>query len=109
MERTRMGHAIVSPGWRLTWRGLAHVWCTLQITGADMPVLQDLRQTSSHWRLEEGADDLMRILKNRGGTGDEPENSMFNRRTPHTYSSAAVTAASLLGLGADFRVVARRP
>ena len=45
---------------------------------ADLPVLQDLRQTCSDWRMESCADDLIRILKNRDGTGDEPEQSMFN-------------------------------
>jgi hypothetical protein len=28
--------------------------------------------------MESCADDLIRILKNRDGTGDEPEQSMFN-------------------------------
>jgi hypothetical protein len=60
MEWTWMGHAIISPGWRPTWRGLAHVWCALQISDAD----------------------LIRITTNRGGFGDEPENSIFNPKTP---------------------------
>src|SRR5262249_13385175 len=27
MEWTWMGHAIIAPGWRPTWRAIAHVWC----------------------------------------------------------------------------------
>jgi len=80
MEWTWMGHAIVSPGWRPTWRGLAHVWCAAHITEADLPVLETLRHASSDWRLESGADDLIRITKNRNGKGEEPENSIFNPR-----------------------------
>src|SRR5260370_26210670 len=82
MEWTWMGHAIISPGWRPTWRGLAHVWCALQISDADLPALQALRYASSDWRMESGADDLIRIAKNRDGKGDEPENSIFNPKNP---------------------------
>ena len=77
MEWTWMGHAIISPGWRPTWRGIAHVWCTARITDADLPTLDSLRHASD-WRLETGADDLIRIARNKDGNGDEPENSIFN-------------------------------
>jgi hypothetical protein len=82
MEWTWMGHAIVSPGWRPTWRGLAHVWCSAHISDADLPIVDGLRHASSDWRPESGAEDLIRIAKNRNGSGDEPENSIFNLRTP---------------------------
>jgi hypothetical protein len=82
MEWTWMGHAIVSPGWRVTWKALAHVWCAEQVTDADLPALEALSRASSDWRLAGGADDLIRIAKNRGGNGGEPENSIFNPKNP---------------------------
>jgi hypothetical protein len=82
MEWTWMGHAVLWPGFRPTWRGLASVWCTQRIADGDVPVLETLRRASSDWRLESGADSLIRIAKNRTGSGDEPENSIFNPRNP---------------------------
>src|SRR5262249_42646984 len=82
MEWTWMGHAIISPDWRPTWRGIARVWCTEQITDGDLPLLEALRHASFDWRVESGADDLIRIAKNRAGNGDEPENSIFNPKNP---------------------------
>jgi hypothetical protein len=82
MEWTWMGHAIIAPGWRPTWNALAHVWCTAHITDADLPVLEALRHASSDWRLESGTNDLIRIVKNTSGTGDEPGNSIFNPKNP---------------------------
>jgi hypothetical protein len=82
MRWTWMGHAIVSPGWRPTWRGIAQTWCSAHITDAVLPLLEGLRHASSDWRLESAAEDLIRIFKNRDGSGDEPENSIFNPRNP---------------------------
>jgi hypothetical protein len=71
-------------GDRLTWlapdlaRGSRTSRAPCRSPEPTFPSLQNLRQTSSYWRLESGADDLIRILKNRDGTGDAPENSMFN-------------------------------
>src|SRR5262245_29089653 len=78
MEWTWFGHAIVSPGWRPTSRGVAQTWCSAHITDADLPLLEGLRHASSDWRLESAAEDLIRIAKNRNGSGDEPETSIFN-------------------------------
>src|SRR5258706_7006342 len=71
MEWTWMGHAIVSPGWRPTGRGIARVWCALHITNADLSILNDLGDASSDWRLEAGADDLFESRR----TEIEPEKS----------------------------------
>src|SRR5512135_2088904 len=49
MEWTWMGHAIVSPGWRVTWSGLARVYCHENIITADLPVLAVLKR-GSDWR-----------------------------------------------------------
>lgn len=77
MEWTWMGHAIISPGWRVTWDGLGRVYCHEKITAADIPVLESLKR-GSDWRLEDGADDLIRLTMNSGGKGIEDENSIFN-------------------------------
>jgi hypothetical protein len=67
MEWTWMGHAIISPGWRVTWTGLGHVYCREKITDADLPVLEMLIR-GPDWRLKDGAifnpENLDYILKN---------------------------------------------
>jgi hypothetical protein len=82
MQWTWMGHAIVAPGFRVTWDGLARVWCATHITDADLPALEALRRASDDWRLESSASNLILILKNRDGAGGEPENSIFHPKNP---------------------------
>lgn len=76
-----MGHAIISPGWRITWAGLARVYCREQITATDLPLLEALKK-GSDWRLQSGADDLIRLVSSKSGNGTEPENSIFNPKHP---------------------------
>jgi hypothetical protein len=82
MRWTWLGHAIVSPGWRVTWDGLREVYCKKRIAAADIPVLKDLKKYKPDfvpdWRLESGANDLIQLLENADGGGDQPENSLFN-------------------------------
>ena len=82
MEWTWMGHAIISPGWRVTWSALRRVYCREQISAADLPVLETMKR-GSDWRLEDGANDLMRLVGGSGGRATEPENSIFNPTNPH--------------------------
>lgn len=82
MEWTWMGHAIVSPGWRTTWPGIVRVYCREHISASDLPVLESLCRGLPDWRLESGARDLMRIVRNVDGNGDEPETSIFNPKNP---------------------------
>lgn len=82
MEWTWMGHGIVSPGWRTTWPGIARVYCNQHVTVADFPVLKSFKAGLPDWRLESGADNLMRIVTNANGQGDEPESSIFNPKNP---------------------------
>jgi len=77
MEWTWMGHAIISPGWRLTSDGLRRVYCTEKIKESDLPTLESLKRASD-WRLQTAAEDLIRIVTNIGGTGTEPDNSIFS-------------------------------
>ena len=80
MQWTWLGHAIVSPGWRVTWDGLRRVYCREHVRVADLPVLTQLSRVGSgaDWRLEDGAMDLARLVKSAAGAGDEPETSIFN-------------------------------
>ncbi len=80
MQWTWMGHAIVSPGWRVTWDGLKRVYCREHVTTADVPVLLRLSgadgRSPGDWRLESGAADLLEILKYGDSTVSEA--SIFN-------------------------------
>ena len=78
MEWTWLGHAIISPGWRLGWNGMRDVYCGQKIGEADLPVLEGLRRGARDWRLESGAGNLITLIENRDGKGGEPENSVFN-------------------------------
>ena len=73
-----MGHAIISPGWRVTWNALRRVYCLEKLSAADLAVLETLKKMGSDWRLEAGADYLIRLVTSRSGSAYEPENSIFN-------------------------------
>jgi hypothetical protein len=77
MQWTWMGHAIISPGWRITWSGLRRVYCRQKISVADMAALETLKRASD-WRLQGGAEDLIRLVG-----GGEPENSIFNSKNEY--------------------------
>ncbi|TAL40140.1 MAG: hypothetical protein EPN97_00840 [Alphaproteobacteria bacterium] len=77
MEWTWMGHAIVSPGWRVTWEGLRETYCKAHVTAADIPALKELAKATD-WRLESGAGNLITLIENASGKGAEPENSVFH-------------------------------
>jgi len=82
MEWTWMGHAIISPGWRVTWNALRRVYCREKIDAADLKVLEAMKP-GSDWRLHDGADELIRLVGSRLATTDEPENSIFNPKNPY--------------------------
>jgi len=81
MEWTWMGHAIISPGWRVTWNALRQVYCREGTNAADLPVLERLK-LGSDWRLQDGADGLIRLVGSASGRPTEPENSIFNPANP---------------------------
>jgi hypothetical protein len=81
LEWTWRGHAIIAPGWRLTWPGLRQVYCGERIAAGDISALETLAR-GSDWRLEGGAGNLLRLVAASAGTSDEPETSIFNRRNP---------------------------
>ena len=82
MEWTWTGHAIASPGWRVTWNALHRVYCREKISPADVPVLEVMK-TGSDWRLQDAADQLIRLVGSSSGMASEPENSIFNPTNPH--------------------------
>jgi hypothetical protein len=82
MEWTWMGHAIISPGWRVTWDALRRVYCREKISPADLTVLGTMK-TGSDWRLQDGADGLIRLVGSIKSPSNEPETSVFNPRNPH--------------------------
>jgi len=82
MEWTWMGHAIISPGWRVTWNALRRVYCRKNINAADLTALETMKM-GSDWRLQDGADELIRLVGSSGGSANEPENSIFNPTNPH--------------------------
>ena len=79
MEWTWTGHAIVSPGWRVTWNSLRRVYCRAGISIQDLAVLESMR-SNSDGRLHDGVDELIRLTGSSSGRADEPENSIFNPR-----------------------------
>lgn len=82
MEWTWFGHAIVSPGWRVTFGTVVRTYCGEQIGSADIAPLERLRRSSGDWRAESGADFLLRLVRTMDGSAHEEANSIFNRRNP---------------------------
>jgi hypothetical protein len=82
MEWTWMGHAIIWPGWRVTWNALRRVYCREKTGTADLTALETLKM-GSDWRLQDGAADLIRLVRGSGGSANEPVNSIFNPANPH--------------------------
>jgi hypothetical protein len=65
------GHAVISPGWRPTFKGAAHVFCTLSIDTGDIPAIIPMTGWSygkgrpPDWRLESGSKWLIFLLGKR--------------------------------------------
>ena len=82
LEFTWLGHAIISPGYRSTWKTVVAVWCEQQITRQDMKTLHALSE-SEDWRLASAAESLLRLLTGHDQYGSpEAENSIFNPSNP---------------------------
>ena len=82
MQWTWTGHAVVSPGWRVTFEGVARTYCTEHVGPEDIEALQKLRQTTKDWRAESGADFLIRLVESKNGGGGENVTSIFNPANP---------------------------
>ncbi len=79
-----MGHAIIAPGYKPSFRGIRNVYCELKIGKADEKSLKTLKQYDPKrkwlpdWRLESGADMLLRIVANLDRSDEESVSSIFN-------------------------------
>jgi len=79
-----MGHATVAPGYKPSFNGIRNVYCMLKIAKDDVKNLQKLkkydptRRWLPDWRLESGADMLLRIVANLDSTDDGSVSSIFN-------------------------------
>ncbi len=82
MQWTWMGHAVISPGWRIGFESVRRTYCAENIRSDDIPALKILRQTTKDWRAENGAEMLLRLIRNKDGTGDEDTTSIFNSTNP---------------------------
>jgi len=74
MEWTWLGHAIVSPGWRVTFHTVREFYCGLSVTAADAITLESLRKSATDWRLQDGAQELIWLLDGAA----QPPASIFN-------------------------------
>jgi len=86
-----MGHAVIAPGYKPSFKGIRNVYCALKIGKDDVKDLQELKQYDParrwlpDWRLESGADMLLRIVTNLDGTDDGSVSSIFNPKTTVTF------------------------
>ena len=68
MKWTWFGHSIIAPGFRPSFEGVVHVFCTLPITAADAPAVFPMTSWVHQgnklpdWRLENGAQWLVFLL-----------------------------------------------
>ena len=71
LKWTWFGHAIIAPGFRPTFEGVAHVFCTLPVNAADAPAIIPMTGWSREgkklpdWRLESGSQWLLFLLGKR--------------------------------------------
>jgi len=78
MEWTWFGHAIVSPGWRVTFRTVREVYCGLSVGASDLAAIENLRKSATDWRLQDGAQELIWLLDG----ASQPPASIFNPSHP---------------------------
>jgi hypothetical protein len=82
MQWTWTGHAIISPGWRVTFRSVVRTYCGEKVGSKDVKSLEALRRSSTDWRTESGADFLLRLVRNLDGSAHEDAGSIFNAHNP---------------------------
>jgi len=83
MQWTWMGHAIISPGWRVSFESVRRTYCAEKIGPKDIASLDALRQSTKDWRAESGAEFLLRLVRNKDGGGNEDITSIFNPANPY--------------------------
>jgi hypothetical protein len=78
MEWTWFGHAMISPGWRVTWSSLRRVYCSENIGPEDGHALDLLRRAAPDWRAQSGAEGLIRLARGREDHSEEEPTSIFD-------------------------------
>ncbi len=68
MEWEWFGHAIVAPGWRVTWNSVRLTFCDLKLSSSDLLALEAmdrvlLSSPAADWRLAFGVSGLIRLLR----------------------------------------------
>ena len=82
MQWTWTGHAIIAPGWRVTFQSVVRTYCGEKVSSKDIEALEALRKSSTDWRTESGADFLLRLVRSVDGSAREDANSIFNAHNP---------------------------
>lgn len=82
MQWSWLGHAIIAPGWRVSFESVRRTYCAEHIGQQDIAALEVLRRATKDWRAESGAESLLRLLRNKDGAGDEDAASIFNPSNP---------------------------
>lgn len=82
MQLTWTGHAIISPGCRVTFQRVVRTYCGEKVGSKDVRSLEASRQSSTDWRIESGADFLLRLVPRVDGSAREDVNSIFNACNP---------------------------
>ena len=100
MQWTWTGHAIISPGWRVTFVTIARSYCAEHITIDDIPELQILRRSTTDWRAEFGADFLIRLVQSNAGGATEDVTSVLNPTNP-SYILKDGCSRATTGAGID--------
>jgi len=83
-----MGHAIIAPGYKPSFKGIRNVYCALKIEKDDVKFLQILKQYDParkwlpDWRLESGAEMLLQIVANLDRADEESAGSIFSPKNP---------------------------
>jgi hypothetical protein len=78
MQWTWTGHVIISPGWRVTFQTVRRTYCLEKIGVRDIAALESMQRAAKDWRAEDGAEFLLRLVRNRDGSGREDLASIFN-------------------------------
>jgi hypothetical protein len=82
LEWSWLGHAIVSPGYRIGFAGIRRAYCRGKIGEQDIPDLETLRRMAGDWRAETAAGFLLDLVRNRNGSGDAGASSIFDPGNP---------------------------
>jgi hypothetical protein len=78
MQFEWLGHAIIAPGYKVTFETVRRVYCEQEVSTDDLPALGQL-MNAADWRIRNGGDFLIRLVTGHDPYGTpEPETSIFN-------------------------------